>query len=602
MSTNTNTRFVAAQLRRLPLFARLTPEQLERAAAIAQVVRAEPNMLLARQGQPASALYLFVSGRGILTRVTPNGAEEQVAVVNEGQYVGEAALYSERIEPYNLRALEGALVLVVPKQGLAMVISQSPEVRANIGMQPEATRDATRIFKGQREDETVRHIFKRHWWSFVRITWVPLLLATLMIIGAVLLLPSNATFAFLLFGMAVLLPGGLAGLLYADWQDDVLVITDQRIVKIYDNFFKMQKSVNEIPYERAHEINTEIPADPFSRIFNYGTVVIKTAGAAGTIWIDTLPNPERIQKLIFDEREQHMRGTTAQQQEAINRQIDAAIGVPGAGIQTPAPSRRVVEGAAAHAASEGSLNPLRTRYVDGEGATVYRRHLSSWLRGVTLPLAVMIASVLVGFGGLAAPIVQTLGITATLVAGAVFLFGCLWFYLADWDWRHDKLIVGDETITIIHKRPLWLQNEVEQIRLAQVDNVISEVIGLVNSILNRGTIRISLIGGDAQDAKRFSDIGDPQSVQGEISRRLARLQSEQAEGDAQRQQQAIADYLAAYHQRVSGQPQGYTPNVQPYATPPQPYTPPNAPEPPDAPPPQIRDGSRPPNVPRVRGE
>ena len=148
---------------------------------------------------------------------------------------------------------------------------------------------------------------------------------------------------------------------------------------------------------------------------------------------------------------------------------------------------------------------------------------------------------------------------------------------------------------LIHKRPFWLQNDVEQIRLSQVDNVISEVFGLVNTLLNRGDIRISLIGSDAQDAKRFRGVGDPQSVQGEISNRLAELQAAQQSGALDAQREAFAAYLAAYHQRAQAQQGGYAP-VNP------PYPPANAPYPPtptpDTPQPPVRDSSRPPNIPR----
>jgi hypothetical protein len=583
-----NTRFVAAQLRRLPLFARLTPDQLERAASVAQVVQAAAGMALAAQGQPATAMFMFVSGRGILTRATVSGTEEQVAIVQEGQYVGEEALYSERIQPYTIRAAEPALVLVIPKAALAQQIVESPEMRANIGMTPPSTRAATRIFKGQRDNETVLHIFKRHWWSFARQVWLPMLIAFAFIIAGVLAIPSQPGLSLFLFVAGLLLPGGLCFLLYADWQDDCLIVTNQRIVKIYDNLFTLQKTVNEIPFERAHEVNAEIPPDPFARLFGYGTVIIKTAGAAGTITIDTLPNPQRIQQVIFSERDKHKQTSGDDMQQMISREVDSALGIPAATLQTPAPARRLP--AAPSQPADLLVNPLRTRFMDDDGGMVYRRHLSIWLRGVTAPLAVMLGAMVVGIGALFIPTLQQYGVLAFIGAGGVFLLGAVWFYLADWDWRQDMLIVGRDTVTIIHKRPLWLQNEVEQIRLSQIDNVFSEVVGLVNSLLNRGTIRISLIGGDIDDAKRFDGMGDPQSVQGEISRRLADLQSVSAEADAQRNRQAIAEYLAAYHQRVSQQP-GYAPNPQAFAG--QGY------EAPDLPAPPVRDGARPPNVPRV---
>ena len=117
----------------------------------------------------------------------------------------------------------------------------------------------------------------------------------------------------------------------------------------------------------------------------------------------------------------------------------------------------------------------------------------------------------------------------------LLILGAVWFYAADWDWRNDLFIIGSETITLIRQRPLWLQNEVERIRIAQIDNVKSEVYGLINNLLNRGNVRISLIGSDLKDAKVMDSIYDPQEVQAEISRRQAAIKSERQRADVDQQ-------------------------------------------------------------------
>ncbi|MBE0691057.1 MAG: Crp/Fnr family transcriptional regulator, partial [Anaerolineae bacterium] len=133
-----NERFVISHLRRLPVFEHVAPEQLPLVASIAQVMRIEPGNLLVTQGQHSDAMYLFISGRGILTRRGDDGIEEQVGAVGEGQFIGEETLYSERIEPYSLRIVESSIVVMIPKRALAGLITHYPELRANIGMQQAA--------------------------------------------------------------------------------------------------------------------------------------------------------------------------------------------------------------------------------------------------------------------------------------------------------------------------------------------------------------------------------------------------------------------------------------------------------------------------------
>jgi Cyclic nucleotide-binding domain len=573
-----NTRFAQSHIRRLPLFARLTPEQVQQVAAVTHVLNLQQGQIVYQQGQPAQGMYLFVSGRGMLTRIAPNGHEEQVGVISEGQYVGEETLYSERIEPYSLRIAEPAIVLLIPKGQLAMLVAAQPAIRSNVGMAQSNPQHVIRLFKGQRDDETVLQIFKRHWWAFARKAWLPLLIATLMIVGAGLTLAAMPPVALGLFGLAIIIPGGIALLLYADWQDDVLIVTDQRLIKINDTLLMFDKTINEIPLERAHEVNAEIPPDPFARLFGYGTVVIRTGGAGGNIAFDTVSAPERIQKLIFAQRDRYQQGSEDRARNMISADLDRVIrgGAPPMGDAQAQPM-----GAVQNVANEGgfdSLNPLRTRFTDTNGDTVYRHHVSIWLRHITLPFLVILGAGVLFIASFVFPqLAQSpinVGVLASIGMG---LFG-----------------------TIIRKRPLWLQNEKEIVRLDQVDNVVSEVQGIIDNLLNRGNIKISLIGGDANDAKVFRGVGDPQSIQSEISQRLVMLRHDNQNADVVRQRQAIADYLTAYHQRTA-------PGGQPYQAPPSPnapYAPPTyyPPQSPDVPPPNVRDANRPPNVPRVRGD
>ena len=78
----------------------------------------------------------------------------------------------------------------------------------------------------------------------------------------------------------------------------------------------------------------------------------------------------------------------------------------------------------------------------------------------------------------------------------VSLSSLLWFYWSDWDWRNDLYIVRDDTIVMIHKRPLWLQNNRDQILLNQIDNVVAESKGFFQQAFSYGDVRISLIGAD----------------------------------------------------------------------------------------------------------
>jgi len=162
-----------------------------------------------------------------------------------------------------------------------------------------------------------------------------------------------------------------------------------------------------------------------------------------------------------------------------------------------------------------------------------------------------------------------IGLAGEALAVVLAVISVIWMYWSDWDWRNDMYIVGDEKITIIHKRPLWLQDRTEQVLLAQVDNVVSETAGVINTLIQMGDVKILLSGTDEKSAKHFRNVYRPDDIQEEISRRQARTGEAAREADAARQRQAIVDYLAVYHQASGIQSGGSVAYSQGFAEPAQ---------------------------------
>ncbi|HRF98525.1 MAG TPA: hypothetical protein PLZ51_25130, partial [Aggregatilineales bacterium] len=139
---------------------------------------------------------------------------------------------------------------------------------------------------------------------------------------------------------------------------------------------------------------------------------------------------------------------------------------------------------------------------------------------------------------------------------------------------------------LIRKRPLWLQNKDDQILMESIDNVTSEKGGLLQSLLNYGNVKISLIGGDRGDAKRLLSVPNPQAIQAEITRRQERRRNSERDNAEKRRKQEIAEYLAVYDEMKQS-------NVNTGATYPTPPRNANAPKP-------KNNDVRPPNVPRKK--
>jgi hypothetical protein len=575
-------RFILSHIKRLPLFAHLTPGQLEWVADIAQVWRFNPGDLVIQQGRRNDGLLLFVSGSGALTQVGADRVERNVGPVTPGQYVNESALFVETTASVSLRVAETSIVLFVPRQDMLNLLTQQPELKSKLRGQATYTPPSPgKVFKGQRENETVLIQFRRHRWVFLKGLWLPVVLAIFLWVVAGLIGQYVALIGVALAGLGLVAPGILAVINYVDWRNDQVVISDQRVVHTEHNFRTFETKVNQIDLGAINEVATITPPlDPAATLLGYGTLIIRTASDTNTMKLDHIPNPKAVQNIIFTNRDRFRESSQQRSINAIQGEIDKFLG-------------RVPSSQASGSSGQPAAKSLptggwfATKFVSAKGETVYRKHILVWLRHITWPLLLALSGLtlfILDLSGVAfLPQLGELGLfIALLMAG----LGLVWSYLADWDWRNDLYIVGDQVITLIHKRPLWLQNEKDEVLLARVDNVVADTRGLLNNLFQFGDVRILLTGADAKSAKVFKSVHRPEDIQEEIAQRKAHTEQSRLAAEAGKRNQEIARYLEVYHRSTAqtDSPPGAVAQGAPEA------------------PPQVRDASRPPRIPRVRGD
>lgn len=674
MSANPN---ALVLLRQIPIFQALSPAQLQAVAAQCQPLHFEPGSLVFAQGQVKQGAMIFASGRAVLTQTDTLGNETVVGQVRAGQIAGESGLYGEGVEPANVRVVEPADVLFLSRKRYNQLATQFPEFRASIrvssqqaaplqtqpgygipnynpafSIQPEFNstpaagnhpdvidtgvpgESQAAVGKGRpgympdkRPDEVLLHIFHPHWWAVVRLIWIPLVIIGGALIAGLLLSKFSGWLGLTILGIGAVITGLAVIYGYTAWRDDALYVTDQRVLRVRNLIVTFQRRVSEIPLARITGVTWAIPnLDVMARVFNYGSVTVQSSSETSNVNVDFVVHPENVNQTIFSLRDRYLKKNSEASDNAIRSDVARALGLDGAEAnpQAAAPSPKRED--EIYFPPQGPIF-ARTRLMSKSGEVVYRRHWSVWLSHVALPslmlgIVLLIGTVVIGAGGHAELPILALGSFIGLVAGGI------WFYLSDWDWRNDLLILGKETITLIHRRPMWLQNEVSRVRIIQIDNVISDVRGLVNTLLDRGNIRISLVGSDQN--LQFTNVADPNSIQMEISRRLSIIKRDADQGAVDRQEEAALKYLQAFYQLTQGgqqtvamppvafapqttqpnqpaqptipnTPAGvtFTPGTAPRwaGTPTQPV-PPAQPTQPNQPPPPPNGDNRPPRVPR----
>lgn len=530
----------------IPIFSGLSQPELEilGAAMEQRSYRAGEDIFV--QGAPADGMLVLVSGQAILFSNNADGSQTPLATLAAGQSINHEALFGEALQTATLRAAQPASLLKLTRAAFRQLLEQHSDLRSAFAVDT-AESDAAPInlrFAEQREDEEILIQTHRHWWSFIRTAWLPLLLIPVM--WGVAILVEAQSLSFALIALSAALPGLGLVYFYLEWRNDSVIVTDQRIIRITRAILALHRQVTQVGMDSIHEINFDIPAyDPFARLFRYGTVIVKTAGAQGNLELPLLPNPERFQKLIMEDRQYFENRQAQRHQKLVRAEMQRWL----AGESTEDDLAAAADGPPRPL--PGSNGYLSTKVVMSNGDIVYRKHISVWAQHTALP----VLTILIGFAALVltftliSPDMRIVTFPASMVA---LLAGCLTYYWLDWDWRNDVYIISDDTITLVHKRPFFLQNLRDQILVERIDNVESESTGLFAALMKYGNVSMSLVGAD--EPKRFVKVPHPQAIQQEISRRQHRKAQRRARYDAMQQQQMLGEYLGISPAANDGDP------------------------------------------------
>ncbi len=118
------------------LFRFLPPEHQDRVRSLFRTVQYDFGESIVRQGDPADAFYILVSGRARVVRTTARGDEIPLNVLRPGSEFGESALLSAEPRTATVRCSSIVEALRLSRDDFTALITEFPELRGYL----EATR------------------------------------------------------------------------------------------------------------------------------------------------------------------------------------------------------------------------------------------------------------------------------------------------------------------------------------------------------------------------------------------------------------------------------------------------------------------------------
>lgn len=149
-------------------------------------------------------------------------------------------------------------------------------------------------FEGQRKNEKVYDIVRRHVLVLGRAVFVWLLLVALAVL-LLFLFRENTGMWWILLGAFVL--GAMVFFYYwVGWYFTVYIITNERI-RLVTQKWLFSKSIIELPLERVQNMSFAMKGIG-AQSLRYGTIVLQTM--VGDMVMDNLYNPERVYNELQD--------------------------------------------------------------------------------------------------------------------------------------------------------------------------------------------------------------------------------------------------------------------------------------------------------------
>lgn len=151
----------------------------------------------------------------------------------------------------------------------------------------------------QDKNETIILVLRQH--LITQLREVAILLGFIFVIPGLLatagfldLLPTAFLSAFYLFW--VVLAFGLTTRAFLMWFFNVYIITDERVIDVDFNSM-IHRNISSAKIENIEDVTSK-SVGPLAAIFDYGTIILQTAGAKNEFEFDHVPYPGKIKKLL----------------------------------------------------------------------------------------------------------------------------------------------------------------------------------------------------------------------------------------------------------------------------------------------------------------
>jgi CRP/FNR family cyclic AMP-dependent transcriptional regulator len=115
-------------LRTIPLFSSVSDEDLESIASLLIERRFPKNKTIVEEGLPGDYMYVIREGRVKVTKLSGDGREKILELLEEGSFFGEMSLLDSAPRSASVKALTEVRILALARNDFLNVLGRSPDI------------------------------------------------------------------------------------------------------------------------------------------------------------------------------------------------------------------------------------------------------------------------------------------------------------------------------------------------------------------------------------------------------------------------------------------------------------------------------------------
>jgi CRP-like cAMP-binding protein len=119
-------------LKRVPMFANLSPADLKQVAVIAEEASFQDGDVLAEEGEQGDELFVLVEGEVIVSTTSAAGQTIELARRSSGDYVGEMSIINREPRMATLVASGNTYALTIDQRSFEGLLRERPEVGLSV--------------------------------------------------------------------------------------------------------------------------------------------------------------------------------------------------------------------------------------------------------------------------------------------------------------------------------------------------------------------------------------------------------------------------------------------------------------------------------------